>query len=112
MKQFKRVLNTIYIWLRRLISLLLITPITVTLHCWIHIFKNVAASQVYLNLGSQFLRAGAGVKIGDKRKVPVGRNPNGTTKTKTMWISNIYYNFKQNRITTSHTSQPHKLKTK
>jgi len=112
MKRFKRILNSLYLGIRRIVSLLLITPITVTLHCWLHIFQNVSSSQVYLNLGSQFLKAGAGIKVGDPRHIPVGRNPDGTTKTKLMYLKNIYYNFNQNRITTTHTDRPHKLRAK
>ena len=112
MIRFKRILNTIYIGIRRFITLLIITPITVTLHCWIHIFKNVSASQVYLNLGSQFLKSGAGVKIGDPRQIPVGKHPNGTTKTMLRYVNNVYYNFKQNRLSLSYTDKPHKLRAK
>lgn len=106
----KKLANTIYLFLRRLVTLLLLVPISVTLHCWIHVFKNISARQVYLNLGSQLLRSGTALKIGDPQHVPMGKYPNGVPKYKLRYIRNMYFNFAQNRVTVSYTDKPHLIK--
>lgn len=108
--RFKFWINTIYIFLRRFLSLFLLIPVGVLLHCWISIFRNISAGQVYMNLGSQFMRTGAGVKIGQAQKIKSGRNPDGTTKYRTAFIRNLYYNFALNKVTASYTDKPHTIK--
>jgi len=105
-KALKYWINSIYIFLRRLITLFLLVPGGVLLHCWISIFRNISARQVYMNLGSQFMRAGAGVKIGDPVKLQKGR----TQDSRTAFVRNLYYNFGQNKVTASYTDKPHTIK--
>lgn len=103
-------INTIYLFFRRLLTLFLLVPGGVLLHCWISIFRKISASQVYMNLGSQFMRTGAGVKIGQPVKLKAGRNPDGSHKYRTAFVRNIYYNFNKNQVSATYTDKPHTIK--
>lgn len=105
-KRTKFWINTIYIFLRRLITLLILVPVGVLLHCWISIFRNMSARQVYMNLGSQFMRTGAGVKIGDQ----IHRPRKDLQGVRSMWVKNLYYNFGLNKVTATYTDKPHTIK--
>lgn len=84
----------------------MLVPVGVLLHCWISIFKNIPARQVYMNLGSQFMRTGAGVKVGDPVKLPRGKSG----ETRNAFVKNIYYNFGKNIVTATYTDKPHLIK--
>ncbi|WP_166964630.1 hypothetical protein [Yeosuana marina] len=49
--------------------------------------------QYFLELGSYFIRKGTGYKVGDAFEYQ------GKKASKTLFISNLYYNFKLNKIT-------------
>ncbi|MBK5213372.1 MAG: hypothetical protein JJE55_06905 [Flavobacteriaceae bacterium] len=99
-------INSIYLFLRRFLTLFLLVPGGVLLHCWISIFKNIPAAQVYMNLGSQFMRTGVGVKIGDQ----IHRPRKDLQGIRSMWVKNLYYNFGLNKVTASYTDKPHTIK--
>tara|TARA_R100001369_G_C3320395_1_gene168820 strand:- start:2861 stop:3097 length:237 start_codon:yes stop_codon:yes gene_type:complete len=77
----------------------------VLFHCWYSLITGISTRQTFLNLGSQFLKAGAGVKIGDPQKIPLRGG-----KVRTSYIKNIFFNFGLNKITVSYTDKPHTVR--
>jgi hypothetical protein len=112
MIRFKRTINTIYIKMRRVFSLLVVSPLRFVITCWAYIFTKASVRQVYLNLGSQLLQIGANIKVGDPQHVPVGKNPNGTIKYQLMYVKNIYYNFGENKVTCTYNMKVREKKTR
>lgn len=64
------------------------------------LLKNRAdKNQYYLEIGVYFLKKGVGRKVGDAFTLP-GK------KKRTVWIDNLYCNFKENRINHRFTNKP------
>lgn len=61
------------------------------------LMKNRAKKeQYYLEIGAHFLKKGAVYKPGDPFLLP--RKSNGITVKKKVWITNLYYDFANNKI--------------
>lgn len=67
--------------------------------------------QFYLNMGGYFLRKGVGLVVGQQIQLPRavdkgfrgGRVKRGVS---TVWVDNIYFNFKLNKITYTWSDKP------
>ncbi|GLB51714.1 hypothetical protein NBRC110019_07530 [Neptunitalea chrysea] len=59
------------------------------------LIQKAPKEQFYLELGSYFIRKGTGYQVGDAFEYKQRR----TGKAKTLRIQNLFYNFKENRIT-------------
>ncbi len=60
------------------------------------LLKNKAPKeQFFLELGSYFIRKGTGYKVGDTFEYSQRK----TGKSKTFYISNLFFNFKLNKVT-------------
>ena len=59
---------------------------------------------IWLEIGSWFIRRGAAYQVGQPFILPVKKK--GRTIKKTVYIKNLYFNFKQNKITHSFSDKP------
>lgn len=59
--------------------------------------------QYYLELGAWFLKKGVGYKPGDPFMLPLRKK--GKPYKKQVWIANLYYDFRLNKITHTFTTQ-------
>lgn len=71
-------------------------------------------SSQLLNMGARLVRKGTLYQVGQPMKLPAGLGPSlnskntmvNRTQACTVWIENIYFNFKLNRITYAWSDKP------
>lgn len=69
--------------------------------------------QHLINIGATILKKGCMLEVGQRITLPAGPGPSLTgkgtvtrTSAQTVWIENMFYNFKQNKVTYSWSDKP------
>lgn len=80
---------------------------------WLHTNRKILVARLCLRIGAYFIRKGAILQPGQKIKLPKGKGPSLTgkgevyrTSSSTVWIQNMYFNFRQNKITYQFSDKP------